>query len=400
MQAAERARGRGKSAAGEPPPQGGVPPELRAAIPRECSRRSASAISTPCRSPPRSSPSPTTSRSSNAPTTSSASSPNGTSGWASAASPRCRCSAAGPIGTRLAAFLEGDEPAVQFDTHRRPQRRRPPFHRPLRPAQPCCPASPARCLVSLIDKTAQVETEQSLRAEMLRDSLTGLPNRFAFNEQVEAVLEDPGFQPGSHAVLVVDMTRFSRVNECVGSLAGDELLITFARRLCLRASRRRPARPHRRRRVRHPDAARPRPRATRSRRRRADQGGAGRAVPPLRARDQGRLRDRLRAAERQRGAGRGGASQRPVRAQALQGERRRSRSTSRTRRGRRGAGSASRPSCGARSRRASLTLAYQPLIDLAHRRGRRLRGAGALGPSDGAARSRRPSSSRSPRNRG
>jgi diguanylate cyclase (GGDEF)-like protein len=32
-------------------------------------------------------------------------------------------------------------------------------------------------------------------------------------------------------VLVVDITRFSRINECVGALAGDELLITFARRL-------------------------------------------------------------------------------------------------------------------------------------------------------------------------
>jgi diguanylate cyclase (GGDEF)-like protein len=84
----------------------------------------------------------------------------------------------------------------------------------------------------LIDRTAQVETERSLRSEMLRDSLTGLPNRLAFNEQVEKVLEDGAFLPGSHAVLVVDMTRFSRVNECVGSIAGDELLITFARRLC------------------------------------------------------------------------------------------------------------------------------------------------------------------------
>ncbi|PSJ37131.1 putative bifunctional diguanylate cyclase/phosphodiesterase [Allosphingosinicella deserti] len=88
-----------------------------------------------------------------------------------------------------------------------------------------------RCLVSLIDRTAQVETERSLRAEMLRDSLTGLPNRLAFNERVEKVLEDPAFLPGNHAVLVVDMTRFSRVNECVGSIAGDELLIAFARRL-------------------------------------------------------------------------------------------------------------------------------------------------------------------------
>ena len=66
---------------------------------------------------------------------------------------------------------------------------------------------------------------------MLRDSLTGLPNRFAFNEKVEAVLADPAFTEDSYAVLAVDMTRFSRVNECMGAIAGDELLITFARRL-------------------------------------------------------------------------------------------------------------------------------------------------------------------------
>jgi diguanylate cyclase (GGDEF)-like protein len=89
-----------------------------------------------------------------------------------------------------------------------------------------------RVAATFVEKTAQVESERSLRAEMLRDSLTGLPNRTAFNEQVEGVLEDPAFQPGGHAVLVVDMRRFSRVNECVGAIAGDELLITFARRLC------------------------------------------------------------------------------------------------------------------------------------------------------------------------
>ncbi|MEA3000008.1 MAG: hypothetical protein QOK17_1841 [Sphingomonadales bacterium] len=96
---------------------------------------------------------------------------------------------------------------------------------------PILPALGRRCLATLIDRTAEVETERSLRAEMLRDSLTGLPNRTAFNERIEQVLEDSGFLPGSHAVLVVDMRRFSRVNECVGALAGDELLIAFARRL-------------------------------------------------------------------------------------------------------------------------------------------------------------------------
>jgi len=136
----------------------------------------------------------------------------------------------GPIGERLGAFLAGSETAVQFDTT--DGRSVAGRHFTVRFARlSLLPGQPLRCMISLIDKTAQVETERSLRAEMLRDSLTGLPNRTAFNEQVEAVLDDPGFQPGGHAVLVVDMRRFSRVNECVGSLAGDELLITFARRL-------------------------------------------------------------------------------------------------------------------------------------------------------------------------
>ncbi|MDQ3079189.1 MAG: EAL domain-containing protein [Pseudomonadota bacterium] len=89
-----------------------------------------------------------------------------------------------------------------------------------------------RCLVCLIDRTVEVRAERSLRAEMLRDSLTGLPNRLSFTEAVESAGGLPGEKRGhNHAVLVVDMRRFSRINESMGSLAGDELLITFARRL-------------------------------------------------------------------------------------------------------------------------------------------------------------------------
>ncbi|WP_310467779.1 EAL domain-containing protein [Sphingomonas sp.] len=87
-----------------------------------------------------------------------------------------------------------------------------------------------RCLVCLVDRTIEVQADRALRAEMLRDSLTGLPNRLAFTEQVELIGEaDKG--RCEHAVLVVDMLRFSRINESMGGLAGDELLITFARRL-------------------------------------------------------------------------------------------------------------------------------------------------------------------------
>jgi len=88
-----------------------------------------------------------------------------------------------------------------------------------------------RLLLTVIDRTVEVRAERSLREEMLRDSLTGLPNRLAFTEMIEAAALDKGDGKGGHAVLVVDLARFSRINESMGSLAGDELLITFARRL-------------------------------------------------------------------------------------------------------------------------------------------------------------------------
>jgi len=91
---------------------------------------------------------------------------------------------------------------------------------------------PERCLLSVVDRTVEVQAERTLRAEMLRDSLTGLPNRLAFTEAIETAGANVA-RDLEHAVLVVDMLRFSRINESMGGLAGDELLITFARRLIL-----------------------------------------------------------------------------------------------------------------------------------------------------------------------
>ncbi|MBB4616293.1 diguanylate cyclase (GGDEF)-like protein [Sphingomonas abaci] len=81
------------------------------------------------------------------------------------------------------------------------------------------------CVVTLIDQTSQYNTERSLRREMTTDSLTGLPNREGFSDMVEAG------DAARQAVMVIDLARFGRVNACLGSLAGDELLITVARRL-------------------------------------------------------------------------------------------------------------------------------------------------------------------------
>jgi len=86
-----------------------------------------------------------------------------------------------------------------------------------------------RCLVTLVDQTSELRTEHSLRREMATDSLTGLPNRAGFGDQIEATIDAENSE--SYAVLVVNLDRFSRVNACMGGLAGDELLISVARRL-------------------------------------------------------------------------------------------------------------------------------------------------------------------------
>ena len=84
-----------------------------------------------------------------------------------------------------------------------------------------------RCTLSFVDHTARVLTERSLRREMTSDSLTGLPNREGFGDLVDGVAA----RRDAHAVLVIDLRRFGRINACLGSLAGDELLISVARRI-------------------------------------------------------------------------------------------------------------------------------------------------------------------------
>ncbi len=88
-------------------------------------------------------------------------------------------------------------------------------------------------LLSIVDRTAEAVSRINLRREMLSDSLTGFCNRTGFEEEIEAAiggLSGSGSRQ-SYAIILVDLARFSRVNESVGAMAGDELIITVARRL-------------------------------------------------------------------------------------------------------------------------------------------------------------------------
>ncbi len=98
-------------------------------------------------------------------------------------------------------------------------------------------------LFSLVDRTAEATSRSNLRREMLSDSLTGFYNRSGFEEEVEnALAKLTSAKPASagnahYAIILIDLARFSLVNESVGALAGDELIITVARRLYSRVRR-------------------------------------------------------------------------------------------------------------------------------------------------------------------
>jgi diguanylate cyclase (GGDEF)-like protein len=87
-------------------------------------------------------------------------------------------------------------------------------------------------LITATDRTSERKVESTLRRELLSDSLTGLPNRIGFVEEAEHLIEvRRGESEGGFAVVAIDLVRFSRINESLGALAGDELLITVARRI-------------------------------------------------------------------------------------------------------------------------------------------------------------------------
>jgi diguanylate cyclase (GGDEF)-like protein len=141
------------------------------------------------------------------------------------------CLRDGPIAELIQNFFDGVDACGELDFKQGEGVASHYFRLKLAPL-PANGASVPRCLLSVVDRTVEVQAERTLRAEMLRDSLTGLPNRLGFTEAVETAGENVA-RDLEHAVLVVDMLRFSRINESMGGLAGDELLITFARRLIL-----------------------------------------------------------------------------------------------------------------------------------------------------------------------
>src|SRR4051794_34439567 len=86
------------------------------------------------------------------------------------------CLRSGPIAQLLQDFFDGTDALGELDFRDGDGVSAHYFRIKLAPS-PRNGESRPRCLLSVVDRTVEVQAERALRAEMLRDSLTGLPNR-------------------------------------------------------------------------------------------------------------------------------------------------------------------------------------------------------------------------------
>jgi diguanylate cyclase (GGDEF)-like protein/PAS domain S-box-containing protein len=90
---------------------------------------------------------------------------------------------------------------------------------------------------SQTDVSERKRFEEQLVHDALHDSLTGLPNRALFLDRLERAITFSIRHPDtSFTVIFLDLDRFKVVNDRVGHVAADQVLVALARRLerCLR----------------------------------------------------------------------------------------------------------------------------------------------------------------------
>ena len=85
-------------------------------------------------------------------------------------------------------------------------------------------------VISVRDVTQERARNAQLSYQALHDSLTGLANRVLFEDRLSQAHTRTARRGGWNAVMLLDLDDFKEVNDTLGHLVGDELLVALARR--------------------------------------------------------------------------------------------------------------------------------------------------------------------------
>lgn len=96
---------------------------------------------------------------------------------------------------------------------------------------------PIRVLGRITDISNQKQKEQTLVEQMNHDPLTRLYNQAAAKHMIEAALEENGSQK-TGGLLLINLDEFSKINEKLGTMFGDEILLNVAKLIQSRLSSR------------------------------------------------------------------------------------------------------------------------------------------------------------------
>ena len=81
------------------------------------------------------------------------------------------------------------------------------------------------------DITDRKRAEETIRRQAYYDILTNLPNRALFKDRLEQAMKHAHRNNQRLGVVVLDLDRFKNINETLGHLLGDKLLVAVAERL-------------------------------------------------------------------------------------------------------------------------------------------------------------------------
>ena len=91
--------------------------------------------------------------------------------------------------------------------------------------------TPSGAVITFRDITERKAFEDELHQHAFYDSLTGLANRRLLVERLEQALRRSALDGRTHALIFVDVDRFKSINDSLGHVTGDELLVAIAARM-------------------------------------------------------------------------------------------------------------------------------------------------------------------------